>query len=213
MPPRLRGSGSGRFETMKLIGSGASPFVRKVRVVLAETGQSVEEVPVVTTPLNTANEIWSANPLGKLPALVLDDGRGMYDSRVITRYLDSVGKGGLYPEDQIWDVLTLEALADGVTEAALAMVYEARFRGEGSNADWISAQWDKAMSGADALETLWADFLGGPVTAAHIAVGCSLGYLDFRLGDRNWRETRPNLSGWYETFQARPSMQDTLPKG
>jgi len=106
---------------MKLIMSPASPFVRKVAVLIRETGQQgdIEEVEVSTTPVNTAEAVWAANPLGKIPALVLEDGRALYDSRVITRFLDARAQAGLYPEDRLWDVLTLEATADGILEAAV----------------------------------------------------------------------------------------------
>ena len=98
---------------MQLISSPISPFVRKVRVLLHETGLAgqVEELPVATTALATAPEAMAANPLGKIPALLRADGPAIYDSRVICRFLDSQGTGRLYPDSRIWEVLTLEALA------------------------------------------------------------------------------------------------------
>ena len=115
---------------MKLISSPASPFVRKVRAVILETGlgDRIEELRVATTPLATADAARAANPLGKIPALIRDDGRALHDSRVITRYFDARANGGLYPETRLWEVLTLEATADGILDSALSMVYEARFR-------------------------------------------------------------------------------------
>ena len=115
---------------MKLIFSPASPFVRKVRVVIDESGltDQVTPVPVQTTPLVTDPAARSANPLGKIPALVLDDGKSLFDSRVICRYLNDISGAGLYPAERIWDVLTLEALADGIMEAAVLMIYEGRLR-------------------------------------------------------------------------------------
>ncbi|MGE4328003.1 MAG: glutathione S-transferase, partial [Pseudodonghicola sp.] len=168
---------------MKLIMSPASPFVRKVRVVAIETGQEgeIEEIPVATTPVKTAEEVWAANPLGKIPALVLEDGRTIYDSRVITRYLDARVAAGLYPEDRIWDVLTLEATADGILEAAVLMVYEGRVRPEEMiYAPWVEAQWGKAFGGIRAINDRMMDRLSGPLDIGQIAVGCALGYLDFR---------------------------------
>lgn len=201
---------------MKLISSPASPFVRKVRVVLHETDQigDVEEIPVATTALNTAPEARAANPTGKIPALILDDGSTIYDSRVITRFLDDRAKAGLYPDDRIWPVLTLEATADGLTEAAVLMVYEARLRPEAQqSSDWVEAQWGKVTGALDALETTWLSYLTGPLNIGQIAVACGLGYLDFRHGARGWRAEYPELAAWYESFSKRPSMVATLPAG
>ena len=201
---------------MKLISSLASPFVRKVRVVLHETDQigDVEEIPVATTALNTAPEARAANPTGKIPALILDDGSTIYDSRVITRFLDDRAKAGLYPDDRIWPVLTLEATADGLLEAAVLMVYEARLRPEAQQSpDWVEAQWGKVTGALDALETTWMAYLTGPLNIGQIAVACGLGYLDFRHGARGWRADYPELAAWYESFSKRPSMVATLPAG
>ncbi|WP_417679263.1 glutathione S-transferase [Pseudodonghicola sp.] len=199
---------------MKLIMSPASPFVRKVRVVAIETGQEgeIEEIPVATTPVKTAEEVWAANPLGKIPALVLEDGRTIYDSRVITRYLDARVAAGLYPEDRIWDVLTLEATADGILEAAVLMVYEGRVRPEEMiYAPWVEAQWGKAFGGIRAINDRMMDRLSGPLDIGQIAVGCALGYLDFRHPTRDWRERCPELAAWYAEFEMRPSMVATRP--
>lgn len=199
---------------MKLIASDASPFVRKVRVVLRETGQadSVEEVPVMTTPVATASEVVAANPLGKIPSLILDDGRALFDSRVITRYLDAKAGAGLYPEDRLWEVLTLEAIADGILEAAVLMVYEGRVRPDDKQFDgWVEAQWEKAIRSVDAVNESWMDLLSGPLNAAQIAVGCALGYLDFRHSGRGWRDNNPALAAWFAEFETRPAMVETRP--
>ncbi len=201
---------------MKLISSMASPFVRKVRVVLHETGQTgdVEEIPVATTAINTAMEARAANPTGKIPALVLDDGGAIYDSRVITRYLDDRAGAGLYPQDGIWRLLTLEATADGLLEAAVLMVYESRLRPEAQQSpDWVEAQWGKVCGALDALNSDWIDDLNGPLTIGQIAVGCALGYLDFRHDARGWRDGRDALAAWFAGFAERPSMQATIPAG
>ncbi|MGD9863601.1 MAG: glutathione S-transferase [Pseudodonghicola sp.] len=201
---------------MKLIMSPASPFVRKVRALIHETGQQadVEEVPVATTPVKTAEEVWSANPLGKIPALVLEDGRAIYDSRVITRYLDARAQAGLYPEDRIWDVLTLEATADGILEAAVLMVYEGRVRPEAFRyGPWVEAQWGKAISALKAINDGMMDQLSGPLDMGQVAVGCALGYLDFRHSDRDWRAECPALAEWYAEFETRPGMAATRPEG
>lgn len=201
---------------MKLIMSPASPFVRKVRVLLLETGQQadVEEVPVATTPVKTADAVWAANPLGKIPALVLEDGRAIYDSRVITRYLDDRAGAGLYPADRVWDVLTLEATADGILEAAVLMVYEGRVRPEAFRyGPWVEAQWGKALSGVKAINDHMMAQLSGPLDMGQIAVGCALGYLDFRHAGRDWRADCPALAAWFTDFDTRPSMVATRPEG
>ena len=199
---------------MKLFHSPASPFVRKVMVVLHETGQldKVTLVPTATTPTNTDAALKAANPLGKLPCLIRDDGPAIYDSRVITRYLDDLGGGTLYPQARIWDVLTLEATADGLMEAAVLMVYEGRVRPEDKvYAPWVEAQWGKARGALKTLNDMWMGHLAGPLDAGQIAVGCALGYLDFRHGDRNWRAIAPALAEWYAGFAGRASMAATAP--
>ena len=131
---------------------------------------------------------------------------------MITRYLAAQGEGDLYPEARIWEVLTLEATADGMMEAAVLMVYEGRTRPEDKQyPDWVEAQWNKVARGLDALEERWMSHLAGPLDAAQIAVGCTLGYLDFRHKDRNWRAGHPQLAAWEEAFAKRESMAETVP--
>ena len=200
---------------MKLLMAGPSPFVRKVLVLLHETGQSgdVETVTVSAAPGGTDATLKAANPVGKIPALVRDEGRTLYDSRVICRYLDDRAGAGLYPEKG-WDTLVLEATADALMEAAVLMVYEKRFRPEEIwSSDWIEAQWGKVEGALDALNARWMSHLAGPMDIGHIGVGCGLGYLDFRHGDRDWRKGRDALAGWFESFAARPSMTETAPQG
>lgn len=199
---------------MKLFHSPASPFVRKVMVCVHELGlaDQVEIVETATTPVATDAALKAANPLGKLPCLVRDDGPAIYDSRVITRYLNGTSDGPLYPEARIWDVLTLEATADGLMEAAVLMVYEKRVRPEDKVFDgWIDAQWGKAKGALNAIEARWMGHLAGPVDAGQIGVACALGYLDFRHADRDWRAEVPALAKWYSDFAARPSMVATVP--
>ncbi len=108
----------------------------------------------------------------------------------------------------------MEATADGILEAALAMVYEYRLRPEGMRVEAIvESQWEKIVRAVDALEGRWISHLNGPLTMGQIAVACALGYLDFRLGDRDWRGNCPELAAWFAVFEARPSMQATLPAG
>lgn len=199
---------------MQLISSPASPFVRKVRAVLRETGlvDAVEEVVVATSALQTAPEAAAANPLGKIPALIRDDGPAIYDSRVITRFLNARAGATLYPEARIWEVLTLEATADGIAEAGVLMVYEKRLRPEAQQSpDWIEAQWTKISRALDVLDARWMSHLHGPVDMGHISVACALGYLDFRHGDRNWRAGRDALAAWYAGIETRESLAETAP--
>lgn len=200
---------------MKLLMAGPSPFVRKVRVLLQETGQldDVEIVTVVAAPGGTDATLKAANPVGKIPALVRDEGPSLYDSKVICRYLDDRAGAGLYPAKG-WETLVLEATADALMDAAVLIVYEKRFRDEAQQSiAWIDAQWAKVAGALDALNARWMGHLAGKMDIGHIAVGCALGYLDFRHGDRDWRKGRDALAGWYETFAARPSMQATAPQG
>lgn len=199
---------------MTLLGALASPFVRKVRVLLMETGQDdIAMQEVATTPVATAPEVAAANPVGKIPALIRDDGPALYDSRVITRYLDSRAGGRYYPAARLWEVLTLEATAEGIIEAALAMTYEARIRPENLRyAPWVEGQWAKAARALTAVNDRWMSHLAGPLDMGHIAMGCALGYIDFRHDDRGWRQGNTALADWYATFCTRESMVATAPQ-
>lgn len=198
---------------MQLLASPASPYVRKVRVVLHETGQSdVEIVPVTAHPLGGEDRLNAAAPLGKIPALVRDEGPTLFDSRVICRFLDARAGGGLYPEARVWEILTLEALADGILDAAVLMIYEGRARPEAlHHPPWVEGQWAKVSRGLDALQENWMGLLSGPVNAGQIAAGCALGYLDFRHPARDWRAGRDALAVWYARFAERPAMRETQP--
>ncbi|RMD90932.1 MAG: glutathione S-transferase [Alphaproteobacteria bacterium] len=198
----------------KLYDNPASPFCRKVRVLLHEAGRAdeVELVFSVGHPLAPEQMPLAENPLGKIPCLVRPEGPALYDSRVICRYLDERFGAGLYPEDGIWEVLTLEATADGIMDAAVLMVYEARCRPEEMRYQpWVEAQWAKIARALDALQARWMGHLGGPLDIGQIAVGCALGYLDFRHGARDWRAGRQELAEWHADFAERPSMQATIP--
>ena len=199
---------------MQLLHSPASPFVRKVRILLREAGGEgrVTEVPVHTTPYQTAPDLAARNPLGKIPALVRDDGPALYDSRVITRFLDHHLGAGLYPEARLWDVLVIEATADGIMDAAVAMTYESRFRGEAASNDYLDAQWTKVSRALDALEGQWMSHLAGSLDMGQIAVASALGYLDLRHGARDWRHGRAALADWHARFEDRPSYAETRPE-
>ncbi|MEL6690138.1 MAG: glutathione S-transferase [Pseudomonadota bacterium] len=200
---------------MELIHSPASPFVRMTVVMAHETGliDQIELKTITTNAFATAPEASSANPLGKIPALIRPEGGALYDSRVICQYLDARAEAGLYPEGRLWEVLTLEATAQGICDCAVSMAYELRLRPEEKqSSEWVEAQWAKVARALDAIEARWMSHLYGPLDASHIAVGCALGYIDLRHGTRNWRDTRPALAAWYGKFAERPSMQATAPE-
>lgn len=201
---------------MRLYHSPTTPFGRKVMVLLLETGQDkdVEIVPAGGNPLAPEAMPLSQNPLGKIPALELADAPALYDSRVICRYLDDRAGGRLYPpKPRLWQTLTLEATADGMLDAAVLMLYESRLRPEDKRfAPWAEGQWAKIARALDALEARWMSHLTGPLDMGQVAVGCALSYLDFRYGQRGWRDGRPKLAEWQAGFSGRDSMKATEPK-
>lgn len=198
---------------MHLIMSPPSPYARKARVLLRETGliDRVEEVEVSTSPMKSAAQILAANPSGRIPALVRGDGPAIYDSRVITRYLDDMADARLYPQASLYEVLTLEATADGIMDVTVAMTYDARFRPDQQSPDWTEAQWGKAERAIAAINNRWMSHLSGPLNMAQIAVSSALAYVDLRHDVRNWRKDNDALARWQADFEARPSMQDTKP--
>ena len=200
---------------MQLFHNTRSPYVRKVMVTLIETGQQdeVELIEASGTPLDRDRPPFAHNPLGKVPTLLRGDGPALFDSRVICRFLDARARAGLYPETRLWEVLTLEALADGILDAAVTMTYEERCRPEGArSADWVESQWAKVAGALDALDARWISHLAGRLDIGQIGVGCALGYLDFRHGARGWRTGRSALAEWQRAFAARPSMTATAPE-
>jgi glutathione S-transferase len=199
---------------MQLLMSPFSPYARKVRVCLRETGQlsAVEEVSVTTSPLASDPGIIAANPTGRIPVLIRDDGPALHDSRVITRYLDARAGTRLYPEARLWEVLTLEATADGILDSAIILTYEGRFRSpEMQSAEWMDAHWSKIARAVSALDDRWLSHLNGPVDMGQVAVGCALAYLDLRHDARNWREGNARLDEWFSRFAQRDSMKATVP--
>jgi glutathione S-transferase len=199
---------------MKLFYSPASPFARMARIAARETGciDQIEEVTVVARPDTPDPVLLAANPLGKIPALAREGQATLFDSRVVCRYLDGLSGAGLYPESKLWEVLTLEALAVGINDAAVGMIYEQRFRPEEMvNQNWLDWQWQKVERALDALATTHLDQLQGDVNAGQTATGAALGYLDFRHSARNWRNGRDELASWYQDFARRSSMQATEP--
>ena len=199
---------------MKLRYNPASPYVRKVTVTLIETGleDRVERIP--TNPHDPETDIATVNPLGKVPTLITDDGEVLVDSPVICEYLDSLHDGAkLFPAPGAprWRALRLLALGDGMTDAGVLKLLESR-RPEAFQYDtWAQRQGTVIGRAMDALEGE-LERLDGPLTIGHIAVACSIGWLDFRFPDLDWRPGRPGLAEWFEAFSERPSMTATVPK-
>jgi glutathione S-transferase len=195
---------------MKLYGGASSPYVRKCRVAARELGiaERIEESAMPTYGSDPNTPLAAMNPAVRVPTLELDNGEYLYDSRIILRYLDETAGGNLYPEND-WAMQRRESQAEGMIDAALLS------RGEGTRPEefryqnFIELQARKINNALDVLE-MQVDELGR-LDAAAIGTGCGLGYLDFRFADWGWRDNHPNLASWFETFNARPSMQDTMP--
>lgn len=199
---------------MILRSSPASPFGRKVKIAASVLGLIDRIEIIVADTLNPEDSLRTRNPLGKIPALTLDDGATLYDSRVIVEYLDHLAGGGkIIPATgkERFEVLTLQALADGVMDAALLQVYETRFRDEDKRSSkWVEHQSGKVTRGLDALEAHLPHLAPVPNIGA-ITVACALGYLDLRFGE-GWRTGRPRLTAWLEDFAARvPAYAATMP--
>lgn len=200
---------------MKLIGATSSPFVRKVRVVMAEKRIDFQFVP--GNPWDPETTVPEYNPLGKIPTLVMEDGGAVFDSRVIVEYLDTItpvnklipASGRARVEVRCW-----EALGDGICEAAInARLESTRPQGEQSPA-WIARQLGKVDQALAAASRGLADkpwCAGNAYTLADIAVGTALGYLDFRFAHIDWRERHPNLARLSDKLAGRTSFADTLP--
>ena len=202
-------------EVLKLISSPTSPYVRKVRIALAE--KKIEYQLQDVSPWTPGNPVHAWSPLGKVPVLVLDDGTHLFDSRVIVEYLDTVSPvSRLIPEPnrQRIAIRRWEALADGVCDAASAIVVERRRPARQQNKDWLARQAQKMVAGIAELardldDKPWCN--GEGYTLADIATGCALGYLDLRHGEVGWRADYPNLARLAEKLAKRASFQDTAP--
>lgn len=198
---------------MKLFWSSRSPFVRKVMVTAHETGVAgrIHTERVVVGANNPNLEVMAANPLNKIPTLVLDDGSALYDSRVICEYLDTQHDGPrLFPADAParFDALRRQALGDGLMEVIVLRLGEQARPPAAQSEKHLSAYRLKIAATLDRLEAE-ADALAGVLRIGHIAVACALGHLDFRFAADDWRGGRPKLARWFGDFARRPSMQAT----
>lgn len=201
---------------MKLFYHPSSPYVRKVLVLAIETGlgHRIERLPVTFSPVKRHSELAAYNPLMKVPVLITDAGDTLYDSRVICEYLDSIHQGPrMIPleAEKRWKVLRLQALADGLLDAAVLCRYEKNVRpAEKQWADWVAAQKTKVLQALDAAGRD-TDLLTGVVNLGQIALACALGWLDFRKPIGEIRSESRNLYAWYDSFASKQSMIATAP--
>ena len=195
---------------MKILFSPNSPYVRKCLVAAHELGlvDRVQLLPSNAHPVQRDQQIIPHNPLGKVPTFFADDGRVLYDSRVICEYLNDLAHGSLFPAGpQRWEALTLQSLGDGILDAALLARYEDVARPEALRwPEWRAGQLDKAETSLAHLGAR-VQSLQGRVDIGTIAVGCALWYLDLRFADFAWRERHAAVADWYAAYGGRPSMQ------
>ena len=209
-------TGHSRFDIVKLIATPASPFCRKVRIVLAE--KHIDYTFVVDSPGNPATRVHEFNPLGKIPVLLLDDDTTLFDSRVIVEYLDAANPVNRLIPDAPRERLAVkrrEALADGCLDAAVEIVVHKRRPPELQNSEWLLHQHrtiERAVGAmADELgEREWSH--GNAFSLADIANGCALGCLDFRIPDIQWRKTHPLLADYADRLAQRASFAATQPR-
>jgi len=196
---------------MILRSSPPSPFGRKVKIAAKLLGVFDRLRIEVADPTNAADSLHHQNPLGKIPALILEDGAVLFDSRVIVEFLDQLGGGGiLFPRNSTrWAVLTQAALADGIMEASLLLRYERTLRPEAQwSPAWIASQEGKVARGLAELEARLPE-LGNPPHIGQIGVACALGYLDLRFAGA-WRAGHPKLVAWLDRFAgAVPAFAET----
>ena len=198
---------------MLLRSAGPSPFGRKIKMAARHLGLMDKIEVVMTSTADETGPLRKENPLGKIPVLILDDGRAIYDSPVILEALDHLAGGGkIIPTE--WnarlETLTWQALADGVLDASILVIYEARFRPEGMrHTPWVEYQRDKIDRGVASLLIRSPD--PKTVDVGTITIACALGYLDFRK-QLDWRAKYPGLIGWLDAFRgACPAFDATIP--
>ncbi|MDP1926582.1 MAG: glutathione S-transferase [Thiobacillus sp.] len=200
---------------MKLVTSLTSPYGRKARVVLLE-----KKIPFqlqVENPWLPDNPVALINPLGKVPVLVLEDGVSVFDSRVIVEYLDHISPvAHLIPSEPKTRMVVrgIEALADGVIDAAVAVFLERKRAPEQQSGDWLALQQKTLFRGLEALSEALGEkpwYLGNSMTLADIACGCMLGYLELRFAEIDWRGAHPNLAKLMDKLMERASFKETVP--
>ncbi|MCZ6643260.1 MAG: glutathione S-transferase family protein [Gammaproteobacteria bacterium] len=200
---------------VKLYFNKTSPFSRKVRVLVCELKlESIQHIDTgLISPVMPNEAVIAVNPVGKVPVLVLDDGQSLTDSRVICEFVDSLGSGAFFPRgpDARFRSLHLQALADDILNTAVATRYELAHRpGELIWGVWVEMQKLRMSRTIDYFNRVVETFVETP-TIGEVAVGCVLGYIDFRELDVSWRERNPHLSAWFDQFDRRDSMKLTRP--
>jgi glutathione S-transferase len=199
---------------MKLYWSSRSPYVRKVMIAAHELGlaDKLEPIPVVVALAQPNPTVMAVNPLNKIPTLVTDDGQVLFESVVISEYLDALsGAPRLFPRAPAarWPALRWHALGNGLLDTLLPWRTE-RLR-QDARPDVIAALAAKTTATLARLEVEADALAAAPVSIGHVGVAAGLGYLDFRFPDLAWRNGHPRLTAWFEAFDARPSMRATHP--
>jgi glutathione S-transferase len=202
---------------MKLVGSLASPYVRKVRVVMAE--KKLDYALLLENVWAPDTSIQQSNPLGKVPCLLMEDGGAMFDSRVIVEYLDTLTPvGKLIPPHgrERAEVKNWEALADGILDSAVLIFLEKKLREPAMQSEsWMNRQMDKVNAGLKAMSQGLGESpfcVSNHLTLADISVACCLGWLAFRFPQINWRDEYPNLAKLFDKLAERPSFKETVPE-
>ncbi len=193
--------------------STTSPFVRKVSATIIELGIDDAVTRISTNPWDPETDLPATNPLGKVPALITESGEVYFDSPVICEYLDSqYGNGALFPvrNEARWAALRLQALADGIMEAAIGRILEGR-RPSQLQSESVSSRHQAAVARSLNLLETEADQLGDGFTIGHLSIGCALEYLDFRFSSEDWRHGRSRLKRWHDSVSGRPSLVQTAP--
>lgn len=198
---------------MKLFYTPTSPFVRKVRIAAIEKGLDEKIELVLSPPRENSPALHSANPLGKIPALELENDQSIFDSSVICEYLDSLSEQGhLFPSDTAERLRArqMEALANGIMEALVARFLELARPENERSPGWIE-RWESAISRSlSALEDQ-IDALPETIDIGHVSLGAALGYMNLRYPECQWQAQCPKTAAWFEAFSKRPSMQETPP--
>ena len=198
---------------MKLYYSSTSPFVRKINVFAIEVGLDKKIEWVKTNPWQVEDVLTAENPLSQVPTLITDDDVVLYDSSVICEYLDSLHSGKkMIPEESKarWPALRLQALADGILNAGILRFLENKRSLEKQSDDWDATQRKSVERSLDYLENTVFDW-GANLDVGVLSIACTLGWLDFRFANEDWRATHSKLSHWFDSFSKRPSIIQTMP--
>lgn len=201
---------------MKLHWSPRSPFVRKVMVFAHETGLvgRIEKVRTTVEMMKPNQVLMKDNPLSKIPTLLTDDGQTLFDSVVICEYLDTLHQGPrLFPEAPArrWQALRWHALANGLLDHLILWRNERDKPAARQTPEWIAAFEAKTRAALAVLDNETPTLAETPLNIGHLTIGCALGYLDYRFAALGWRTGHDRLAGWFAPFNARPSMQATIP--